>query len=1398
VSRSRDAIVLTGTSRVPWNFGPVSGDATFEFIVSGDPSAQSGYLAVGANASSNLRFAQYPRTGHLGFTQLGVRDYSFTPAVPSPTTPTHVVYRWSATERTMRLYRDGNLAGTATGVAPAFAMPSGAGWLGSNPSGGETMSGTLLRLTVYDDLLPDATIRSHAQAFAGVFPAPVVHEFTADRVFFNPGDPVTLRWTVDAALGIRIDPQPGEVTAQTRNGQGSVVLRPTDSLRLTLQATNRIATAEARLHLRRIQPADHPVLSEVVADDRTTLADEDGEHSGWIEVFNPTPRPFALEGCTLTDDPTQPARWRFPAVHLAPGAFLVVFASGKDRAVPGRPLHTSFRLANGGEYLALSAPAQGWQHAFSPTYPPLTADLSYGLHGGDPDTAGRLAEPTPGQSNSDRPVAPEPVLIAPPAGTFTGTLRVSLTHPDPDAELFYTFDGSEPNRTHGLRYTNAFDLTRSAHVRAVAVSQGLSGPIRGASHIRLAPDLAAYTSPLPLLVIDTLAGGTIGHKSWNSTGAGLRQVPRLTASWATFDRVSNSASLTQTPQMIGRMGIRGRGAFSSEWRQKPYSVEAIDETGEELEVSPLGMPAHADWILYYPDAEPNRDPALLFNTLAYDLSRSFGGYSVRYRWVEAFVNEDGGDLSLRHRRGVYAIVERVARGNDRLDFQRLSPDGTSGGWLLNINRMDPEPEQGWPAPNGTTRPSFFHTAGPDRIAQARPDTAYQTVPGDDEPRQPNAFINFDNPNGYVITPPQRAAIEDWFRQFEDVLHNNTLWRDPTRGYRQFLDVRNFIDYFILNTLTRNGDGLLISMFPWKGDDGRLRIGPAWDYNWSAYYVSGGPTGSLLHRADRLWYGRLFTDPDFMQEYIDRWWTLRAGPLAASSMEAVVDGQAAEITPAKALLNGMPSTAEWSRRLAQLKTWLRQRAAWIDSQYLAPPTLNHPGGEVPEGFQVVLTAASGTLYLTTDGSDPRAPGGGTALSARPYTNPIPIQGPTRILARSRSGTTWSGLRTATFSPPQDLRPLVVSELMYHPVASGPWPEENLEFLELKNTGTRSLDLGGLAFTHGISFTFTQSTRLDPGAFLVLARHPTALQDLHPGRAIHGPYTGQLDNAGERLRLVDAQGTAVLDLTYDDRAPWPMAADGTGRSLVPREDADTIPATQPTHWRASTEPGGSPGADDPPVFLLHPFDANVVPGQPFTLSVAVHPSASLPLQLRWQRDGVDLDAGTPPAASRLGFLAIPQATPPAATYRAVVANAEHPQGLASRSATVAFLADSDADGLPDAWEAAHQLDPADPLDRLLDPDHDGAPHGAEYLAGTDPLDPGSVLRLEIIHEAGDSRWTVRFRTLPFRTYALETCDELPARTWTRVAGFPAEPAPQTRTIPLGDAPAGRYFRLVTPHP
>ncbi|HEY2951034.1 MAG TPA: lamin tail domain-containing protein, partial [Verrucomicrobiae bacterium] len=126
--------------------------------------------------------------------------------------------------------------------------------------------------------------------------------------------------------------------------------------------------------------ADLVEITEFMASNTRTLADEDGAFPDWIELHNAGATTVNLLGWSLTDDPANPTKWRFPATNLAANAYLVVFASGKNRATPGARLHTSFSLGASGEYLALVRP-DGFTIAteFAPAFPEQFSDISYGI-----------------------------------------------------------------------------------------------------------------------------------------------------------------------------------------------------------------------------------------------------------------------------------------------------------------------------------------------------------------------------------------------------------------------------------------------------------------------------------------------------------------------------------------------------------------------------------------------------------------------------------------------------------------------------------------------------------------------------------------------------------------------------------------------------------------------------------------------------------------------------------------------------------------------------------------------------------------------------------------------------------------------------------------------------------
>jgi hypothetical protein len=122
------------------------------------------------------------------------------------------------------------------------------------------------------------------------------------------------------------------------------------------------------------------IISEFMADNTRTLADQDGDYPDWLEIYNGSRETINLGGWYLTDSATNLTKWRFPNTVLLPNAHLVVFASGKDRTVPGAQLHTDFQLASGGEHLALVKP-DGVSVAFSygSRFPVQVPEVSFGV-----------------------------------------------------------------------------------------------------------------------------------------------------------------------------------------------------------------------------------------------------------------------------------------------------------------------------------------------------------------------------------------------------------------------------------------------------------------------------------------------------------------------------------------------------------------------------------------------------------------------------------------------------------------------------------------------------------------------------------------------------------------------------------------------------------------------------------------------------------------------------------------------------------------------------------------------------------------------------------------------------------------------------------------------------------
>ena len=237
---------------------------------------------------------------------------------------------------------------------------------------------------------------------------------------------------------------------------------------------------------RNATPPSAVFITELAASDLSGLPDEDGDHADWIEITNFGNAPAALADWCLTDNFRKPTRWRFPRLTLAPGQRLLVFASGKNRRDPARPLHTNFKLNDRGEYLALVKPdGQTIAQEFLPKYPRQRGAVSFGLregfqlsdgHAGVPAGAYTYFDhPTPGLPNTGEVHSLVAELKASTGGRVSDSpVALALVTRTPGARILYTTNGSPPSETSGLVYRQPLRIATTTGLRAAAFRPGFA------------------------------------------------------------------------------------------------------------------------------------------------------------------------------------------------------------------------------------------------------------------------------------------------------------------------------------------------------------------------------------------------------------------------------------------------------------------------------------------------------------------------------------------------------------------------------------------------------------------------------------------------------------------------------------------------------------------------------------------------------------------------------------------------------------------------------------------------------------------------------------------------------------------------------------------------------------
>lgn len=414
---------------------------------------------------------------------------------------------------------------------------------------------------------------------------------------------------------------------------------------------------------------------------------------------------------------------------------------------------------------------------------------------------------------------------------------------------------------------------RPAYRALIATLAGAVAPLTLGSPAGAALDEAPRSglrTTLPLVVIQT--------------SARIVDDPKVTGSMRVIDHGRGRLNRVRDrgTDYDGAIGIEVRGQSSRRNSKQQFAVETRKASGENRNVSLLGLPAENDWILY----SAGTDSSLMRNVLAYWTARKLGSYASRTRFVELVLNG--------RYWGVYVLMEKPKLDKARV---RVSDGDITGGYLL---------ESSWDNKLGRA----------DR---------YFRAPVTQKP------IVFYDPEGKDIRKDRAAWISDYVSKFEVALYGESF-RDPNLGYRAYLDLRAAVDYTLINEFFKNQDAFKTSTFLHKSSGGKLVLGPVWDLDISMGNSSQGRSAQLEGWIMRYrpWGLRLYQDPAFVDLMAERWRALRQQGLLRSILR-LADANARLLKTAAARnVRRWPATKAFNPEVARLKSWLTRRAAWIDA------------------------------------------------------------------------------------------------------------------------------------------------------------------------------------------------------------------------------------------------------------------------------------------------------------------------------------------------------------------------------------------------------------------------------------------------------------------------------------
>lgn len=415
-------------------------------------------------------------------------------------------------------------------------------------------------------------------------------------------------------------------------------------------------------------------------------------------------------------------------------------------------------------------------------------------------------------------------------------------------------------------------------------------------------------SNLPLLIIDT-------------KGQAIPNEPKITASLKVIDNGPGQLNglWDDATDYEGSMGIELRGQSSLSFPKLSYGIEIRTAASADTNVSLLGMPAEADWVL----SASYSDKSMMRNAITYQLGREMGRWQPRFKYCEVYLN---GSYN-----GIYMLIEKIKRGADRVDINKLKPeeisgDNLTGGYIVKVDKIQ-----------DLSSAEYFYS---------HPSIPYNNAR--------NYAFTYVYPKYDEIVTQQISYLQNYLLTLENTL-NGSSFKDPVNGFRKYMDLNSFVDFQIINELANNVDGYRYSTFFYKqkdSDGGKLFAGPLWDFDLCYGNVDYSPDNLATDKwlypkygpgewQPMHWWARLMEDPDYNRAFAARWKTLRAGPFSTDSIMADLDadvqnmGEAISRNFVRWPILGVyvwPNYfvgSTYQEEVTFLKTWITNRLTWMD-------------------------------------------------------------------------------------------------------------------------------------------------------------------------------------------------------------------------------------------------------------------------------------------------------------------------------------------------------------------------------------------------------------------------------------------------------------------------------------